>query len=170
MNTISPENEWQCGISKNKVHQGYFLTGFLALVGISFITFLNSGSADASMLGLLMLAGSAAIGFMTYRNAQKSEILLILNNEGIWYKDWNVPTINWQHIDDIQLGGSKLKASIRLTLGDPNQVISQLDKEKRRAFEKNLLVALPILKIPAGNLESSLEEVRDKIKNYMVQK
>ncbi|MBT4889641.1 MAG: hypothetical protein HON65_08825 [Rhodospirillales bacterium] len=171
MNNPSPENtpetEWHCGISRNKIHQGYFLSGFLTLGGISSLTLLQQASPDATMYGLILLAGACLIGSMTYRTDKSSGSLLILNPDGLWFKDWNGPVISWKHIVGAETGGTKIKASVRITITDSEAVCSLLDAGQRPAFEKNPLIRLPVLRIPAGSLETPLNEISDKINAFI---
>ena len=169
MNTFSSNTEWHCGISRNKIHQGYFLAGFLTLGGVSSLTVLQGASPDATMFGLILLAGACLVGFMTYRNDKNSGSLLILNHEGLWYKDWNGPVIGWKHIQGAETGGTKIKASVRITIDNSEAIASLLDADKRSAFEKNPLVRLPVLRIPAGSLEKPLDEIRDIINQFITE-
>ncbi len=170
MNRSLNNEEIHFGISRNKIHQGYALAGFLGIVGISFLTVLREGSPDALLTGLLVLIGSGVIGTINYRRDNSSKSLLVLNKDGLWYKDWKGPIIGWNYIEKVELGGSKIKASVRITLTQPDAVVALLEADKRPAFEKNPLITMPVLRIPAGSLDKELNEISDTITSYMIPK
>lgn len=159
-------SEWVCGISKNKVQQGFLLAGFLVVSGFVLMFVLNSASQDAALIGMINIAFGVLVFFMAKRSAANSKRLLVLNDEGVWYKDWKGPVIPWEQIAHFQLGGSRIKASLQVTLKDPETVITMLDVADRAAFEKNPLYNSPVIKIPNGSLAEPLETVHEKMKEF----
>ncbi len=155
--------EWICGISKNKVQQGYLLAGFMAVSGLALMFYLNDASEDATLIGMVNLFFACVVFFMTRRSITKSSRLLVLNSDGVWFQDWKGPVIPWEQIAGIELSGSRIKACVRIALKDPDAVISLIDVADRTAFEKNPLINMPILKIPNGTLAVPLEQVREKL-------
>ena len=153
--------EWVCGISKNKVQQGYLLAGFMALSGLALMFYLNEASEDATLIGMINLIFAAVVFYMTRRSITKSSRLLVLNSDGVWFRDWKGPVIPWQQIGNAELSGSRIKASVRITLKDPEAVMTLLDAADRTAFEKNPLINMPVLKIPNGALAVPLEQVQE---------
>jgi len=156
-------SEWVCGISKNKVQQGFLLAGFMVVSGLVLMFVLNTASPDAAIIGMINIAFGLIVYFMSRRSALNSSRLLVLNEEGVWYRDWKGPVVPWDQIANIELGDSRIKAAIRITLKNPDTVVTMLDASNRAAFEKNQLVNMPIIKIPNGSLAAPLEQIREKM-------
>jgi len=164
--TADKKSEWVCGISKNKIHQGYLLAVFMLLSGLALMFYLNSASEDATLIGMINIGFAAVVFFMTRRSQLKSSRLLVLNSDGVWYRDWKGPVIPWQQIKNVRLGGSRVRSAVYITLKDPEAVVTLLDAADRGAFEKNPLINLPILKIPNGSLAVPLEQILDEITEF----
>lgn len=164
--TANNSTEWVCGISKNKVQQGYLLVGFMVVSGLALIFFLSDASEDANLIGMVNLAFAAVVFLMVRRSIATSSRLLVLNGDGVWFRDWKGPVIPWQLVADIELSGSRIKSSLNIALKDPEVVIAMLDAGDRAAFQKNPLVNLPVLKIPNGALAVPLEQVQEKLYEF----
>jgi len=164
--TTDNDSEWICGISKNKVQQGYFLAGFMVVSGIALMFFLNDESADANAIGMINLGFAAVVFLMTRRSVVKSSRLLVVNSDGVWFRDWKGPVIPWDQIAATEHSGTRIKASVRVILKDPETVITMLNASDRPAFEKNPLVNMPVLRIPNGSLAASLEEIQEKLLTF----
>jgi len=162
----SNETEWVCGISKNKIQQGYLLAGFMLVSGFALIFFLDSASEDAAMIGVVNIGFAALIFFMTRRSLANSRRLLVLNDDGIWYRDWKAPVIPWDQISYMEVGGSRIKAALLVALKDPETVIASIDASDRTNFEKNPLFNAPVLKIPNASLAVPLDQVLEKMKEF----
>lgn len=159
-------SEWVCGISKNKIQQGYLLSGFMLISGLALMFVLDSASEDAAVIGMVNIAFGVIVFLMTRRSAINSRRLLVLSNEGVWYRDWKGPVIPWNQIAGLNLGGNRIKAAIEVTLKNPEIIVTMLDASDRAAFEKNHLANMPVIKIPNGALEVSLDEVLEKMKEF----
>lgn len=165
-NTSDTESEWICGVSKNKIQQGYLLAGFMLVSGLALMFYLNDASKDATLIGMVNIGFAAVVFFLTRRSLATSSRLLVLNSDGVWYRDWKGPVIPWSQIASIEISGSRIKAAVRVTLKDPEAVITLLDAADRKAFEKNSLVIMPVLRIPNGTLADTLEQVHEKLNAF----
>lgn len=159
-------NEWVCGISKNKIQQGYLLAGFMVISGLALMFYFDSASEDAALIGMVNLGFAALVFFMTRRSLANSSRLLILNNDGVWFRDWKGPVVPWDQIAVFEVGGTRIKAALRVHLKDPEAVISLLDASDRAAFEKNPLFNAPTLRIPNGSLAEPLEIIHEKMNDF----
>ncbi len=165
-NFTDNNTEWVCGISRNKIQQGYLLAGFMAVSGLALMFYLNDASEDAALIGMINLGFAAVVFYMTRRSITKSSRLLVVNSDGVWFRDWKGPVIPWKQIANVEISGTRIKASVRLTLKDPEAVITLLDAADRTAFEKNPLINMPVLKIPNGTLAVSLEHIQEKLTEF----
>jgi len=85
--------KWVCGISKNKIQQGYLLAGFMAASGFALMFYLDDASEDATFIGMVNLFFACAVFFMTRRSITKSSRLLVYNTDGVWFQDLKGPAI-----------------------------------------------------------------------------
>jgi hypothetical protein len=141
-------DEWVCSGSINKVLQGYLLSGFLAIVGLLFLFVLDKSSPDAIAIGYVQLVFAVVVGLLAYRGSRNSGRVLIMNNDGIWYRGWGQGPVPWMQIATIDAGGSRINAFLRVKLGDPGS-------------------PRPVLKIPAGDLATPLNEVIEVANGYL---
>ncbi|NQV45426.1 MAG: hypothetical protein HQ501_11005 [Rhodospirillales bacterium] len=165
-NMADTNSEWVCGVSKNKIQQGYLLAGFVLVSGLALMFYLNDASEDATLIGMVNIGFAAVVFFMTRRSLATSSRLLVLNSDGVWYRDWKGPVVPWNQIANIEISGSRIKAAVRLTLKDPEAVITLLDAADRKAFEKNPLVNMPVLRVPNGALADTLEQIHEKLNAF----
>ena len=148
MNDTVNSDEWTCSGSVNKVMQGYLLCGFLTIVGFAFIFVLDKSSPDAMLIGFVQLLFAAIVGALAYRGSRYSDRLLVLNNEGMFFRGWGNNVVPWQKIARVEPGGSRISAFLRVELSDPT-------------------APRPMLKIPAGDLSVPLQEVVEVAQGYM---
>ncbi len=165
-NTDDNRAEWVCGVSHTKIQQGYLLAGFMFISGLALMFYLKDASQDATLIGMVNIVFAAFILFMTRRTLRNSQRLLVINDDGVWFRDWKGPVIPWKQILNVKVGGSRIKASVQITLKNPDAVVTLLDASDRTGFEKNPLVNMPVLKIPNATLSVPLDEVAEKIKEY----
>ena len=148
MNDTVNGDERTCSGSVNKVMQGYLLSGFLAIVGLLFIFVLDKSSPDAVLIGCVPLLFAVIVGALAYRGARNSDRLLVLNNEGMFFKGWSNDVIPWPQIAKVEPGGSRISAFLRVELSDP-------------------AAPRPMLKIPAGDLSVPMQEVVEVAQGFM---
>ncbi len=160
------ESAWIVGISPPKTRQGYLLSGFLALVGLSFIFCFDNESVDAAMIGYLQLGFAALVLAMAYRTSAQSKELLVIDNTGIWYRDWRIPVIPWAMISRASVAGSRIKASLDITIENPDQLLARLPENERKTFTRNTLVKLPAISIPDGAVSASLQDILVEIEKH----
>lgn len=159
--TTGTGDEWALDVARNKTQQGYVLAILILGIGIAFMTILRDATPDAAMIGGINVVFAAVIAAMAYRTRLNGRRILVVNDEGVWFRDWRGPTIPWGEIASVDMEGVRLKAQVRLTLRDPERVLSMIDADKRSAFEKNPLVKLPQVIIPDNAVNAALPKVQE---------
>jgi len=167
MNQESMGDGWVSGMSRNRLLQGYLLSGFLAVVALLFIFVLNDSSPDAQLIGFAQLFFAGIIFLLAYRNGVNSTRLLVMDSNGIWYQGWKTSAVPWNEISDVSVSGSRIKASVNVTLKDPDAWVDAKSAAEQKSIRKNPLVVMPILKIPNGHVEASLPVIVEEAQSRL---
>ena len=134
--------------SRTRIQHGILLGGVLALVGLGTLLFAGSSVPDAELVGAVALALSAVILIVVLRNARDASARMVLDDVGIWFRDWAIGPVPWAAFDDAYTSGSRLQAFVSLRLRDPDGLLASLPEAERKALRGNRLARLPELRIP----------------------
>lgn len=146
-------------IAKSKLQHGGLLAAVLAVIGCAMIVLADPSVPYAKLTGAINLALAAGIAFFVMRNAQNPHPLLVLDQDGIWYRDWGLDPVAWDRIAGVALGGSRMQSFACLELTDAEALFAGLSSERRRKVEANRLVRPPRLLIPNGALDAPLPDI-----------
>ena len=153
--------------SRSRVQHGILLSVVLALVGVWALLFAGSSVRDAELVGGVALAISAVVLVVVLRNARDTRARMVLDRDGIWFRDWEIGPVPWAAIDDAYTSGSRLQAFVSLSLRDPEGFLAGLPEAERKALRGNRLARLPELRIPHGALDAPLDQVLAAIKTHL---
>ncbi len=153
--------------SRTRIQHGFLLGAVLALVGMGTLLFAGPSVPDAELVGAVALALSAIILFVVLRNARDASARMVLGEEGIWFRDWEIGPVRWEAIDDAYTSGSRLQAFVSLHLRDSDGFLASLPEAERKVLRSNRLARLPELRIPHGALDAPLDEVLAAIKTHL---
>ncbi len=153
--------------SRIRVQHGILLSVVLALIGLGTLLFAGPSVRDAELVGALALAMSAVVSFVALRNARDTRARMVLDGEGIWFRDWRIGPVPWAAIGDAYTSGSRLQAFVSLHLRDPEGFLAGLPEAERKALRGNRVVKLPELRIPHGALDAPLDELLTAIKAHL---
>ncbi len=150
--------------SRIRVQHGILLGALLALIGLGIVLFAGTAVRDAELVGGVVLAMSAVMMVVTWRNARDTRARMVLDSDGIWFRDWNIQPVPWAAFDDAYTSGSRLQALVALRLHDPDGFLAGLPEAERKSLGANRLVRMPELRIPHGTLDAPLDEVLAAVK------
>ena len=153
--------------SRTRVQHGILLSVVLALIGLGTLLFAGPSVRDAGLVGALALVLSAVVAFVVLRNARDTQARMVLDRNGIWFRDWQIGPVPWAAIDDAYTSGSRLQAFVALHLRDPEGMLAGLPEAERKALRGNRLYRSPELRIPHGALDAPLDEVLAAIKAHL---
>jgi len=153
--------------SRTRVQHGILVSVVLALIGIGSLLFAGSSVRDVEMVGAAALIMSAIMLVMVWRNARDTRARMILDPDGIWFRDWRIGPVSWTAIDDAYPSGSRLQAFVALQLRDPEGFLAGLPEAERKALHSNRLGRMPELRIPHGALDAPLAEVLTAIMAHL---
>ncbi len=153
--------------SRTRLQHGILLGVVLALVGLGTLLFAGSAVRDAELVGGVALIMSAVMLAVTWRNARDTRARMVLDRDGIWFRDWEIGPVPWAAIDNAYTSGSRLQAFVSLRLREPEGFLAGLPEAERKALRANRLYRSPELRIPHGALDAPLDQVLAAIETHL---
>lgn len=145
--------------SRARVKHGILLGAVLALVGLGSLIFGGSTVRDAELVGAVALLMSAGVLVMVARGARDRRPRMVLDPDGIWFRDWKIDRVPWTAIDSAYASGGRVRALATLRLRDPEDFLRGLPESERNALKSNPLFRSPELRIPNGAVDAPLNEL-----------
>ncbi len=147
------------GISRTKLQHGGLLAAVLAVIGLAALAVSGASLPDGWMIGLVNLCLAAGVGFFVWRAARDRRPLLVLDDDGIWFRDWKLPKVAWRQLRSAYAQGGRLQQAVCLEVGDPEAFAAGLPDAARGQLRANRSIRLPLLLIPNGVVEASMPEI-----------
>lgn len=150
--------------SRTRLKQGYLLGGVLAAIGI--IVFLAGRKVipDAVLIALGHMAVGAGIVVHTWRQAQDPRPRLVLDTDGIWFRDWNTRPIPWSQVRAIGTAGSRMSSFVSVEIRDAQTLLHLIPPADRQKFRTHRLVRLPRLFIPNNSVDIPFDGLVEALK------
>lgn len=154
-------------ISRTRLQHGVLLAVVLGAIGIVSLVLAGPTVPDGQLLGVINLVLAAGVLAYVGHAARDTRPRLVLDRDGIWYRDWGIEPIPWRQIALARISGARINAHLAIELRDPDALLARLDDRARRKFTGNRLVRLPHVTIPNGALDASLEEILAAIRAHL---
>ncbi len=145
--------------SRARVQHGILLGAVLAAIGLGTLLFGGSSVPDAELVGTAVLVMAAGVLMMVVRGTRDTRPRLVLDRNGVWFRDWGIAAVPWAAIDTVYTSGSRLQAYITLSLRDPERFLDALPPAERAKLTSNRLYRPPDLRIPHNALDAPLDEI-----------
>ncbi len=145
--------------SRARVQHGILLGAVLTVIGLGSLFFGGSSVPDAELVGAGVLVLAAGVLIVVVRGARDTRPRLVLDRDGVWFRDWDIAKVSWAAIDAVYTSGSRLQAFITLSLRDPEGFLNALPEAERARLTSNRLFRRPELRIPHDALDAPLDEV-----------
>ena len=146
-------------IARSRVQHGYMLAGVLAAIGIWASLFADPQITGGPLLGIFNLTLAGGIVFHIWRLSRDKRPRLVIDQRGIWFRDWNLDPVPWSQIESTLQKGGRLQAFLCLRLRDPEGLFSSLSAEQRGKAQANRLIRPPLLMIPAHSVDADFGEI-----------
>jgi len=147
------------GIARSKLQHGILLAAVLAAIGMAVLIFGMGAARDSASIGAFNLVIAAGILFYNLRALRDTAPRLVVDAQGIWFREWGIDTLPWSEIADAEIAGSRVQSYVTVTLRDAERLLQRLPEDSRRKLKSNRLVRLPELRIPHGAVEATLDEI-----------
>jgi len=154
-------------VSRTKLQHGMLLAGFLGLIGVYFLVTNGPDTPSAGWAGAINLVLAAAVAISVYVIAHDRRPRMVIDAQGLWYRDWSLPPIPWNAIDAVGFRGARMQSFIEIDLRDAKALINALPDGQRRRLRGNRLVQPPHLIIQNGALDAPLDEIHAAIVEWL---
>lgn len=151
--------------SRTRVQHGFLLSAVLALIGLVSLFFAGPSVPDAELAGAVALVLSVGVLIGIMRSARDRSPRMVLDGDGIWFRDWEIGTVSWAAIGGVYTGGSRLQTFITLRLRDPEGFVAALPDSERARLKRNRLYRAPELRIPPGALDAPMEDILNVLRS-----
>ncbi len=145
--------------ARAKTRHGILLSVVLAVIGLGVLALGEASVPDSGLIGAVNLALAAGVLIVVVRAGRDRRPRMVIDPEGLWYRDWKIGKVAWTQVAGASLGGSRLMSFVVLRLRDPEGFVAALPQAERASLRSNRLVRLPELRIPNAALETSLDEL-----------
>lgn len=151
-------------ISRTKLQQSYLLGGVLLAIGVLVFVIGQRAIPDATLIAIgHVVVGGGVIGY-TWRQARDPRPRLVLDADGVWFRDWNTRTIPWSQIRGVSTAGSRLSSHVCIEVYDEETLLHIIPPGDRQKFRTNRLVRLPKLFIPNNSVDAPFAELVDAVR------
>ncbi len=154
---VNDRNEFRG--SRARVQHGILLSVVLAVIGLGSLFFAGPSVPDAELVGAVVLVIAAGVLIVVVRSARDTRPRLVLDRDGVWFRDWGIEKVSWAAIDTVYTSGSRLQTFITLSLRDPEGFLNALPQAERAKLTSDRLFRRPELRIPHNALDATLDEV-----------
>jgi len=151
------------GIARSRIQHGFVLAAVLAVIGAWALCLADPTVTGGPVLGFVNLCLAAGIAFYNWRQAQDRQPRLVIDDRGVWFRDWALDPVHWRDIAGSLQTGGRLQAFFCIRLRDPDGFLAALPEERRSKAEKNPLIRPPLLKIPAHSVDADFPTLRAAI-------
>ena len=152
--------------SKSRRLHSVVVSGVLGLIGGGVLLFGEGHIEDYQMVGLFCW-GLLVVNLFFSQKFWKKGVALTVDQKGMWYCDWDLPTVPWRYISTVCSSGSRIRPMLKVDLLEKEAFFASLDNEIREKLRGNVLVKPDCLFIPVGNLETPTPEITSFIRNSM---
>ena len=151
-------------ISHTRLQQSYLLGGVLVVIGLIVFLIGQQVIPDATLIAIgHAVVGGGVIGY-SIRLSRDPRPRLVLDADGIWYRDWKTRPIPWEQIRGVSTTGSRMSSLVCIELRDEQTLLHIIPVGDRQKFKANRLVRLPRLFIPNNSVDAPFNELVDAIK------
>lgn len=159
--------EMTIGVSKTRRFHGRILAGVFAVIGVFSFLFGDTYVPDNEAVAAVCAIGAGVVYFVSYGSWSEG-VVMTISKEGVWYRDWKLPVIPWQHVERSYSTGIRLRPLLRIDLVDAETLFSELNDKSVEKSHNRDLVKSDYLLIPNGVLEIPISQV-SKVINAGIQ-
>ena len=151
-------------VSRTRLQQGYLLGGVLIAIGLVIFLIGQQAVPDATLIAIgHVVVGGGVVGYGVYLSRDPRP-RLVLDADGIWFRDWNTRPIPWEQIRGVSTSGSRMSSFICIEVRDEQTLLHIIPSGDRQKFKSNRLVRLPKLFIPNNSVDATFTELAGAIK------
>ena len=138
---------------------GKVVGGFLISVGVIFLLVPETVVSGGMLIGFAMLALGASVFLMIVWTASDKRARMIVNDEGVWHREWGLNVIPWNEISRVYMQGLRWDIKICVELKNPERFLATMSPADRSRLRSNPLIKLPELRLPPSALDATVDEL-----------
>ena len=153
--------------SRAKRVHGLVIAGVLAAVGLLALFAAGPALPDGGLIGLVNLALASGVVVYVLRTAWNPGVGMVLDDDGVWFRDWDLPPVPWRHVANAHTAGIRLRPLVHVELHDAETFFARVDAAARKPRRANTLVRRTRLIVPNGALDAPLNDIVAAIREGM---
>ena len=112
--------EYRSGRAKTR--HGIVISAVLAVIGLGVLTLGTASIPDSGLIGAVNLALAAGVLIVVVRAGRDRRPRMVIDPEGLWYRDWKIGKVAWTQVAGASLGGSRLMSFWNRSIGGIRRV------------------------------------------------
>ncbi len=152
-------------VSPGKRTHGMIIAGLLAIVGILSLFAAGPGLPDGNMIGAVALAVAAAMAFHVRRTTGATGPGMVLDGDGIWFREWGMDPVPWRFIAGARMAGNRLRPLIYIEFDESADLFAHMEADGGARPALGPLVRRGRLVVPNSALSAPLNEVAAAIRD-----
>ena len=149
--------------SRAKRVHGLVIAGVLAAVGLLAIFAAGPGLPDGGLIGAVNLALAGGVVVYVLRAAWNPGVDMVLDDNGVWFRDWDLPPVPWRYVANAYTAGIRLRPMVYIDLNDAESFFAQLDAAAQNRSRASPHVRPTRLTVPNGALDAPLTDIVEAI-------
>ena len=150
--------------SRAKRVHGLVIAGVLAVVGLLAMFAAGPGLPDGGLIGAVALVLAGGVVVYVLRTAWNPGVGMVLDDNGVWFGDWDLPPVPWLHVANAHTAGIRLRPLVHVELHDAETFFARVDAAARTPRRANPLVRPTRLIVPNGALDAPLADIVEAIR------
>lgn len=167
--SITGDFHYSFRIAKSRIQHGFLLAAVLAAIGLAALFLADPAVTGGPLVGLFNLCLAAGVAFYNWRLVRDPQPRLLIDAQGIWFRDWALDPIPWAQVADTLQQGGRIQAFFCIRLRDAEALLAALPQDRRAAVARNRLIRPPLLMIPAHSVEADFPTLRAAIEEGLQQ-
>ncbi len=147
------------GGARTRTQHGMLLSAVLAVIGLASLLIAGPAAPDAELAGAVALLLSLGVLIVVLRGARDRRPRMVLDRDGIWFRDWEIEAVSWAAVRNAYRSGSRVQTFITIRLLDGEHFLAGLPEAERTRLKTNRLFRLPELRIPHNALDAPHDTV-----------
>jgi hypothetical protein len=142
------------------------MSGGLTALGLWILFLAGDSVPDRQLAGLLTLGLGIGISVYVWRKSRNTGVLLRIDAEGVWYRDWGL-TVPWRQIDGVHHTGHRFQPYVSIRVRDPAALFGALPENQVGRLQSDRLWKSPHLRIPNGAVEVAQTELLEILRGAL---
>jgi hypothetical protein len=154
------------GAGTSRARHGFIMSGGLTALGLWILFLAGDSVPDRQLAGLLTLGLGIGISVYVWRKSRNTGVLLRIDAEGVWYRDWGL-TVPWRQIDGVHHTGHRFQPYVSIRVRDPAALFGALPENQVGRLQSDRLWKSPHLRIPNGAVEVAQTELLEILRGAL---